>query len=568
MADDFNPFNFPRNHDDNFNANLPLPPNIFGTPPTIGHPPPFQLDFAPPAAETDRERQIIEEQVLPILISVPVVSEAQGMGAPIIPMATALAKCLLQKEVILLIGAYCHSYMEAIHSSSELPEALPPTGGFWSIFRFMTALTHKFHSRLDMGDAGVVDNFYVHQSLRAFSTNMLARMADPGFPALPHPAAPPPVPPARPPPVINSVERPKLVDPRITLQRPWSSALGVTSKGSESDEMTVRQAVTFLCLWHSRCGANSILSRNPVPFCIGKVIGLYIACYGRVTTIYKGGYCGACGVAIGKKTKEEVSEHIFCLYLSHVFKITEYQITPVCEVECARRIVLDENDNLYITCAQVISKVTPAGKTNITLCTNPRGITIDSEGFLNVICDGLAGDTLNCYTLDGALISEIASTSMKSDWEDLCVAKNRTFLVTATKSKCLFRITPQNSGAAVVSEISLSQWDPVGEFWAPVVLGWPCGIILDRIGNAFFSDSSNHCVWRMDHDGNVAPFVGCYGKRGHDDSRDPRAALLDAPQALAMDKAGNIYITESSPTTGTRLRRFHHIYTNLSAKYA
>jgi sugar lactone lactonase YvrE len=69
----------------------------------------------------------------------------------------------------------------------------------------------------------------------------------------------------------------------------------------------------------------------------------------------------------------------------------------------------------------------------------------------------------------------------------------------------------------------------------------PAGIALDREGNAYVADTSNHAIRRVTAGGVVTTVAGKAGERGAVDGKGS-AARFNAPQGLALDQAGNLYV--------------------------
>lgn len=75
-------------------------------------------------------------------------------------------------------------------------------------------------------------------------------------------------------------------------------------------------------------------------------------------------------------------------------------------------------------------------------------------------------------------------------------------------------------------------------------LNYPTGLVMDKKGNLLFADSRNHCIRKISPDGvitNVAG-VGNLGSKG--DSGMATEAQLHSPYAVALDDAGNLYISD------------------------
>ncbi len=84
-------------------------------------------------------------------------------------------------------------------------------------------------------------------------------------------------------------------------------------------------------------------------------------------------------------------------------------------------------------------------------------------------------------------------------------------------------------------------------------LAWPFGVALDADNNLYIADTYNHCIRKVDRDGVIRAVAGQCGKQGYSGDGGPATrALLDAPHAIAIDFAGNIYIAD---TANYRIRK-------------
>lgn len=76
-------------------------------------------------------------------------------------------------------------------------------------------------------------------------------------------------------------------------------------------------------------------------------------------------------------------------------------------------------------------------------------------------------------------------------------------------------------------------------------LNHPSGIAIDKAGNIFIADTSNHCIRRVDTRGIISTVAGD-GTFGYSGDGGPAAlAQLNRPSGVAVDDAGDLYISDA-----------------------
>lgn len=73
----------------------------------------------------------------------------------------------------------------------------------------------------------------------------------------------------------------------------------------------------------------------------------------------------------------------------------------------------------------------------------------------------------------------------------------------------------------------------------------PSGIAVDGAGNVYVADSGNHTIRKITPTGAVTTLAGTAGVRGVADGKG-LAASFDSLAGVAVDKAGNVYVTDTS----------------------
>ena len=76
----------------------------------------------------------------------------------------------------------------------------------------------------------------------------------------------------------------------------------------------------------------------------------------------------------------------------------------------------------------------------------------------------------------------------------------------------------------------------------------PAAIAVDSRGNIFVADSANHTIRKLTPDGTVSTFAGLAGVAGSADGAGA-AARFDSPSGLAIDRNGNVFVSDTGNHT-------------------
>lgn len=77
-------------------------------------------------------------------------------------------------------------------------------------------------------------------------------------------------------------------------------------------------------------------------------------------------------------------------------------------------------------------------------------------------------------------------------------------------------------------------------------LNVPMGVAVDAAGNVYISDSANHRIRKVSSSGTITTYAGDGTQAYYGDGGAATSAHLDSPQGIALDAAGNLYIADSS----------------------
>jgi uncharacterized protein (TIGR03437 family) len=206
------------------------------------------------------------------------------------------------------------------------------------------------------------------------------------------------------------------------------------------------------------------------------------------------------------------------------------------------RVAVDSKGNYYIAdfLTNVIREVSAAGTITTIAGTGQFGFQGDNgpgvQGFISDV-HGIAVDSnLNVYLADthNSRIRKITPTG-----NIFTIAGNGTFGYSG------------DGGAATSAKLTL-----------------PAGVAVDSAGNVYIADYGNSTVRKVDAKGNISTIAGTgvWGFSG--DGGPANKALLAAPYSLALDPAGNLYISDLGNTDIRKITSDGNIQTviaNLSA---
>ena len=72
----------------------------------------------------------------------------------------------------------------------------------------------------------------------------------------------------------------------------------------------------------------------------------------------------------------------------------------------------------------------------------------------------------------------------------------------------------------------------------------PSAIAMDKAGNLYVADTMNHCIRKVTQDGTVTTIAGTHGKNGYADG-GTGAALFNEPSGIAVDGNGALYVADT-----------------------
>ncbi len=165
------------------------------------------------------------------------------------------------------------------------------------------------------------------------------------------------------------------------------------------------------------------------------------------------------------------------------------------------------------------------GPATSALLNAPHGVTVDSNG--NIYVADTSYNLLRRISASGIITT--ATNQLLFPWH-AAVAPNGDIYVADAGDNRILKIAA--SGA-------------VSTFLPSVSLDSPRDVAVNSSGNVFILDSGNNRVLKATADGNVVQYAGTGAAGYFGDGGPATRAELDFPYGIALDAAGNLYISDS-----------------------
>ncbi len=226
-------------------------------------------------------------------------------------------------------------------------------------------------------------------------------------------------------------------------------------------------------------------------------------------------------------------------------------------------VATDSAGNVYVadTNNNAIRKITPVGVVTTLAGGNgmgssdgvgsgakfaePHGVAVDTIG--NVYVSDFMNSTVRKLTVAG-VVSTLAGSAGSIGFVNGTGS--------AARFKSLEGIAIDTSGNLYVADSgnrSIRKMTPTGVVTTVVdgtngQLGSPRGIVVDSTGTLYVTDYSAHVIYRVTPAGVVSKLTGTAPVAGSTDGTTA-AALFNAPSAIAIDSANNLYVADTASNT-------------------
>jgi sugar lactone lactonase YvrE len=173
----------------------------------------------------------------------------------------------------------------------------------------------------------------------------------------------------------------------------------------------------------------------------------------------------------------------------------------------------------------------------------PRGIAIDGSKFLYII-EGV-GDFIRRVDLTTGIISTVKPKAKLDALDSIVVDAAGDLIVTEFTMDRVQKVNPRNGSVILVAGRGRMGFSGDGGPAQAAYLSWPRGLALDLSGNLYIVDMSNNRVRRVDaQTGTISTVVGGGKRDSTGDGGPALSAGLEYPSGIAIDRLGNIYISQ------------------------
>lgn len=182
---------------------------------------------------------------------------------------------------------------------------------------------------------------------------------------------------------------------------------------------------------------------------------------------------------------------------------------------------------------------------------NPQGIVMDNNG--NIYVADTLNDTLRRVSLMGVVTTwagttgqpgNINATGTASSFNvphGLAMDQAGNIYVADTGNNLVREVSPMGVVTTLAGSGATGSGDGIG---TAASFNGPLGVAVDYAGNVYVTDSLNNTIRKITQQGVVTTLAGTPGVTGSTDGSGT-AAAFNGPEGLAVDATGNLYVADT-----------------------
>ena len=178
---------------------------------------------------------------------------------------------------------------------------------------------------------------------------------------------------------------------------------------------------------------------------------------------------------------------------------------------------------------------------------HPEGVALDASGTQLYVVDHF-NNKVRQVALNTLAVTTVAGSGSRSatDATGTAASFNRPFGVAVGTAGQIYVADSENHKIRQISpQGEVSTWAGSGTAGSQdtgALFGYLGKVAIDTNGNAYVADPDNHKIRKITPDGTVSTFAGT-GVQGRRDG-DSTTAQFDRPWGMAVDKQGNVYVSD------------------------
>lgn len=173
------------------------------------------------------------------------------------------------------------------------------------------------------------------------------------------------------------------------------------------------------------------------------------------------------------------------------------------------------------------------------LLNSPNGIAIDTLG--NIYFTELKNNCIRKLSADGIISTHINNLANPSA---ICIDKNQNLFVADYLNHQIKKIDLLGNISVVVG-IGTQGFSGDNALAINAQLNYPEGVAVDKVGNLYVSDTQNRRIRKITADGNITTLAGNGTAGFSGDGALATLAELKTPKGISCDTSGNIYFADA-----------------------